>query len=518
MANPAADSLGRRYLSKLCSNVATIPLFFVLEAVLPRALGPAAYGNYNFSTTLFQNFTNFLDMGTSTCLNTALAKRPREFGLVAFYARVVLVMLLLCLLTGAAMYVPGAGSLLLPGVPLWMALPAAIWAYITWCGRIARGMNDALGITTRSELTRIGVNLFSALALLALYYSGVLTLPVLFGHQYLTLTLLAGGFLLILYRFWNVSLRTIPWKLSSVQRDAYIKEFARYSMPLFVTALCSALALSGERWMLQLFSGSVEQGYFSLAQKIGIACFLFVTAMTPLLMRELAVAHGRNDPQEMARLLDRYAPLVYSVAAWLSCFALVEAPAVLRLFGGEQFAGALLTVQIMTLYPIHQGYGQIAGAVFYASGNTGTLRNVSLVILCLGLVAAWVMLAPAHLGGLHLGAEGLAWKMLLMQFAGVNLMLFLCRGIAPFNYARNLAHQILCPLVLLSLAFLTRYGTEFLGLGEATGILRFFASGILYSVLTLCLVPALPFILGLHREELANQWRRLRSRTPFQCL
>ena len=81
MTTPAKNvSLGRRYLFKLVSNVATIPLFFVLEAVLPRALGPAAYGNYNFSTTLFQNFTNFLDMGTSTCLYTSLSKRPGEFG------------------------------------------------------------------------------------------------------------------------------------------------------------------------------------------------------------------------------------------------------------------------------------------------------------------------------------------------------------------------------------------------------------------------------------------------------
>ena len=505
------DSLGRRYLSKLFSNVATIPLFFVLEAVLPRALGPAAYGNYNFSTTLFLNFTNFLDMGTSTCLNTALAKRPGEFGLAAFYLRVACFMLFLCLLAGGALSAPGAGDLLMPGVPLWMALPAALWAYLTWAGRVARGMNDALGITTRSELVRVGVNLFSALALLALYAGGVLTLPVLFGHQYVTLALLAGGFLLILRGAWSHGGSPRSWRLSRAQRAAYSGEFRRYSLPLFVTALCSAAALSAERWLLQFFSGSVEQGYFSLAQKIGIACFLFVTAMTPLLMRELAVAHGRNDRAAMGRLLDRYAPMVYAVSAWLSCFALAEAPAILRLFGGAEFSGALVTVQIMALYPMHQGYGQIAGAVFYATGETRRLRNISLVTLVLGLAAAWAMLAPRALGGLDMGAEGLAWKMLLVQILGVNLLLFLCRGAAPFKYLRNLAHQIVCPALLVLAALATRYGTEYGNIGGADSLPRFFLSGVLYCGLTLFLACGFPFALGLRRGELAAQWSRLRQ-------
>lgn len=508
MVLSATDSLGRRYLFKLCSNMATIPLFFVLEAVLPRALGPAAYGNYNFATALFQNFTNFLDLGTSTCLNTALAKRPSEFGLTAFYSRIALAMLLLCLLAGAAMYIPGVGGLLLPDVPLWMALPAAIWAYITWAGRVARGMNDALGITSRSEMVRIGVNLFSALVLLALFFSGILNLPVLFGHQYLTLGLLAGGFLYVLRDSWNPPAK--PWRLSAGQRNTYIKEFSRYSLPLFITALCSAIALSGERWMLQFFSGSVEQGYFSLAQKIGVACFLFVTAMTPLLMRELAVAHASSDPKEMARLLDRYAPMVYSVAAWLSCFALVETPAVLQLFGGRQFGEAVLTVQIMALYPIHQGYGQIAGAVFYATGETKRLRNISVIFLVIGLITAWVLLAPEHLGGFHLGAKGLAWKMLLVQAAGVNFMLFACRRAAPFKYVRNLLHQVLCPATLIGLAFLARYGTQ--SLGNATDLPRFVASGILYTALSLTLTIVFPFALGLRRGEIGAQLQRLRSR------
>ena len=498
-----ADSLGKRYLFKLASNIASIPLYLIMEGVLPRALGPASYGNYAFSTILFQNFTNFLDMGTSTCLSTSLAKRQREFGLIAFYFRIGIFMLAACLLAGAATYLPGASELIMPGVPAWMALPAALWAYITWTGRVARSMNDALGITTRGELVRVGVNIFSGMALLALFVSGLLSLPTLFLHQYATLGLMTAGFIFILRRFWkeNVNAESVSWRLSREQLRSYIKEFRRYSSPLFVTALFSALMLSGERWLLQFFEGSVQQGYFSLSQKLGAACFLFVTAITPLLMREMAVAHGNKDRSAIAGLLDRYAPMVYAFSAWLACFILIEAQAVVNLFGGKQFAEAMLPVQIMALYPVHQGYGQLAGAVFYAAGETRLLRNLTIATTSLGLVFAWFMLAPAKMGGLQLGATGLALKMVLVQMVAVNLLFFFGRKIAPFGFLRNLVHQVICLAVLLGLAYITRHVTLFAGLGSGSSIPRFFCSGILYVLLSIPLAFVFPFVFGLAKGE-----------------
>ncbi len=492
---------------KLASNVATIPLFFILEAVLPRALGPANYGNYNFATLLFYQLITFLDMGTPTCLSTTVAKRPQEFGLVAFYARVALVILGLTLLAGGIMLLPPFGDWLMPGVPVWLALPAALWAYLTWLGRVIRSVNDALGITTSSELVRIAVNVTSALVLLGLFFAGWLNITLVFSHQYATLALLCVGFAATLRNAWKPR----QWGLSRPQTAAYSKEFWRYSGPLFTMMLVSAIAVSGERWILQFFDGSVGQGYFSLSQKISMGCFLFVTAMTPLLMRELAVAHGRNDPREMGRLLDRLAPMIYAVAAWFSCFTTIEAVPVVRLFGGAAFADALLPVQIMTLYAMHQGYGQVAGAVFYASGNTKVLRNVTVVGLAAGLATAFFLMAPPAWGGLSLGATGLAIKMVGVQFITVNVLLFLCKRVAPFNYGRNIVHQILCPACFLGLALACRSGTLAALAGQEDGFARFFLSGVVYTALTGILVLAWPFLIGLQRDDLRRLWHKAKA-------
>ncbi|MDR3175646.1 MAG: lipopolysaccharide biosynthesis protein [Desulfovibrio sp.] len=501
------DSLGKRYLFKLASNIASIPLYLVMEAVLPRALGPSAYGHFGFSTAIFQNFTNFLDLGTSTCLTTALAKRPGEFGLGAFYLRISACVFILCMAAALAMHLPGAGEALMPGLPLWLAVPAAFWAYLTWFARVARGADDALGLTTASECVRIGANILAVAVLLSLYATGLLTLPVLFAQQYLCLGLGAAGFIFVMRRAFA---RPRRLALSGEEWKSYAREFAAYCSPLFVLALCSAFALSAERWMLQFFEGSVEQGYFSLSQKIGAACILFVTAMTPLLTRELAVAHARRDPAEMARLLDRYAPMLYALCAWMSCFVLAESRTILLIFGGEAFADALPSVRVLALYPVHQAYGQVAAAIFYAGGKTRALRNISLATLLLGLAVSWLLLAPARFCGLGLGAFGLALKMVFIQFLSVNLLLFAARREAPFGYARNLLHQLLCPPVFLGAAFLASGIASFWdGAGD---IPRFLASGAGYALISLLLLLACPAVCGLSRADL----RALLNRLPFK--
>ena len=73
---PQQASLARRYMGKLLANIATVPVYLIMEAVLPRALGPQVYGNFNFSTSVFTQLTGFLDMGTSTCFYNALSPAP----------------------------------------------------------------------------------------------------------------------------------------------------------------------------------------------------------------------------------------------------------------------------------------------------------------------------------------------------------------------------------------------------------------------------------------------------------
>lgn len=501
-------TLARRYAVKLVANMVSVPVYLVMEALLPRALGPRVYGDYNFATALFQQFSGFLDMGSSTCFYNALSRRRMDTALCAFYLRVVLLVFAALLAFGLIFLWRPVGEWALPDVPLWFAPLAAFWAFLTWLARVLRSMNDALGVTVASELWRASLSLVGAAALAVLFFLGQLNVSTLFIQQYLLLGLTAYAYWRVTAQYWRQAGVRPRLDVSTARRTVYSRRFFAYSHPLFVQAALSFAMLSAERWLLQWFDGSAQQGFYALSQKVGMACFLFVSAMTPLLMREFSIAWGKKDTDGMGSLLARFAPPLYAVAAYFSCFTAAEAREMVNIFGGAEFAAAAAPVQIMALYPMHQAYGQMAGSVFHAAGKTSVLRDVTACECVYGLLFAWFMLAPADLYGLNLGAAGLAIKTVATQFITVNLYLWLASRVAPFNFRRNVFHQLYCAALFLALAFAAREISAVF----AAGFWRFFLSGVIYSFAVAAVCLRFPRVLGFSRSEAAELARRFLRR------
>lgn len=502
----STPSLAKRYLGKLLANIATVPMYLVMEAVLPRALGPQVYGNFNFAINLFTQFTGFLDMGTSTCFYNALSRRQQEASLVAFYGRVSLLVLLITLIAGLLLLVPQIGVFLLPDVPLWYAPLAAIYGFLLWGTRVVRSMNDALGLTIQGELLRSALNLLCAVLFLLLFVVEFLNVGTLFSVHYVIMGGTVIGCLILMRRSWS----GLTFSLPSGQVRAYVREFTDYSSPLFVQALLSASALSAERWLLQWFDGGVQQGYFALSQRVSIACFMFVSAMTPLIMRELAISWGKKDLERMGDLMNRFAPMLFGIAAWFSCFTAVEASMLVLLFGGSQFVAALIPVQIMAFYPAHQAYGQLASSVFHATSKTKILRNVAFLEHFGGFVFVWLLVAPQDHFGMGLGATGLAIKTVVGQFVIVNLLLYLASRLIPFRFLKNLLLQVLILGAFLGLAWCSR-NTTLLFLTEEQSFVRFLLSGIVYFLLSLALAFLCPRLFGWSRQDLKEVVRRVHN-------
>lgn len=504
-------SLARRYIFKLLANVIAVPVYLIMEALLPRALGPQAYGNYSFAVNFFQQLSGFLDMGTSTCFYNALSRRQRETGLFTFYMRIAAIIGICMLCWGILLMWPPLGYALMPDTPLFFAPLAAMWALLTWLGRVLRSTNDALGATIASELWRSVLSLVGVAVLALLFYCDHLNIYSLFVQQYALLGSMCVAFWLVSHRHWHREHASVSLHIAPGQGRAYGREFFAYSHPLLIQALLSFLMLTAERWLLQYFDGSAQQGFYALSQKVSMACFLFVSAMTPLLMREFSVAWGRGDVLAMGCLLKRFAPGLYVLAAYFSCFTVVEGQTLVEIFGGSEFLAATLPVQIMALYPLHQAYGQMAGSVFHASGKTKVLRNLTACECVYGLGAAWFLLAPPHLGGLNLGAVGLAIKTVTVQFLSVNICLFIASNMLGISFWRNLAHQLISVALFLLLAFISHWLVWYAPLHLET-FWRFVLTGIFYTSLAVLSVFACPVIIGLSYREFKELLRRAKRR------
>jgi O-antigen/teichoic acid export membrane protein len=510
MSQTTDDSLKKRYLYKLSTNLVGLGIALVTQALIPRGLGPKAYGDFHFLTGFFGSVQNFLDMGTSTCFFTKLSQRPDDSRLVSFYLYVVGLSTLLILLFVVGADFVSMSSRLWPDQEMIYVYFAAIFAILAWVSGIAARMGDAYGVTVATEKARIIQKIFGFAVLVYLYFINQLHLAQFFFYNYLILLFLMGALVWIISKkgFYSKHHRS----LSGGQAKAYGKEFYHYSHPLFIAALAGNAATILDRWWLQTFAGSEQQGFFGFSFLIGTAYMLFANAMEPLLMREFAIAYVKKDYEQIAAIFRQYVPSFYSLAAFFSCFVAVQSEKVIHIMGGSKYLDAGPVVMIMAFFPIHQSYGQLSGSLLFATNQTVLMRNISIAVSLIGIPITYFLVAPVGKMGLNAGAAGLAIKMVAMQFIGVNIQLYFNTKMLKLNFWRYVVHQVLIVSCLLLLAAAASRIVDSLFRERGMVIASFILSGILYTALTLGLAFLFPRIFGLKSADLKSIVDKMRQK------
>lgn len=494
------DSLKKRYLAKLSANLVGLVINVVTQAIIPRGLGPKSYGDFHFLSNFFTQVVGFLDMGTSIGFYTKLSQRRQDFGIVSFYLRFVCLASFLVFVFVWCAQATGSYVTLWPDEKLFYIYLAAIWGILAWFVQIVNKMADAYAVTVSTEIARIIQKGLGLALILGLFFTSQLNLTNFFFYHYFTLIFLILAFIWVLERKGYTLRRS--WKLPLNKIKAYAREFYSYSHPLFVYALVGLIVGILDRWMLQKFSGSVEQGFYGLSYQIGAVCFLFTSAMTPLITREFSIAFGEKDLREMARLFRRYIPMLYAIAAYFACFIAVQADKVTFIMGGAKYHQAAMAVSIMAFYPIHQTYGQLSGSVFFATGQTALYRNIGVVFMLIGLPLTYFLLAPQEKLGLDTGATGLAIKMVALQFIGVNVQLYYNARLLGLRFWRYVGHQVMSVGCLLGIALIAMVCVD-RGLALQNKVFySFFLAGVLYTLMVMTLVYCQPIFFGLNRQDL----------------
>lgn len=498
--NNREDSLKKRYTYKLFTNIIGLIISLCTQAIIPRGLGPKAYGDFGFLNSFFDQIISFFDMGTSLGFYTKLSKRPREASLVSFYFHYVGVVAILAVTFVVVAHLTGIYTKLWPGQVLAYVYCAVFLCLFVWINQIMNQMTDAYGLTVYSEVGKVCQKTVGLLLIILLFMFDKLNLLNYFFYNYLIVFLLIYILVKIMKHYGLLQ----NWKLTVYEMKKYIKEFYQYSHPLFVYSIVGLFISIFDRWLLQIFGGSVQQGFFSLSFQIGAICFLFSGTMTPLMMREFSIAHGEKNYIHMAYLFRRYIPLFYSITAFFSCFIVVHAKNVIYLFGGDAYKKALIAVAIMAFYPVHQTYGQLCGSMFYATDRTRLYRNIGIVFMIIGLPLTYFLIAPKEKFGLNAGATGLAVKMVFIQFIWTNGQLYFNTRFLKLSFIKYLGHQILSVGCLLVIAFLTSVGIRQIPIIRYTLIPNFILSGILYSGIVIIFVYFYPAIIGMKKQDLKS--------------
>lgn len=169
-------SLKRRYVAKLAANLVGLAINMVTQIIIPRGLGPKAFGDFSFLSNFFTQFVGFFDMGTSTGFFTKLSQRQKDFGLITFYLGfAIIASIALFLFVLIVSFTPVAMNIW-PDQLMFFVYLAAIWGIFSWIIQILNKIVDAFGLTVPAELARILQKFLGLILILGLFFSKQLNL------------------------------------------------------------------------------------------------------------------------------------------------------------------------------------------------------------------------------------------------------------------------------------------------------------------------------------------------------
>jgi len=454
------DSLKKRYIFKLFKSCIDFLINILILLFVPRALGPEAYGSFNFIRDSFKNILNLSDLNLGSAhINYAARNENSNFASNVYFSYTTLVGVVLLLfilfinLIGFSVYIFPQQD---PGY-LFMG---ALLAYLMYIFNGVMGLSDSKGITSGFEIRSIFVSIFVFLILVIIYLTDNLNLKNFFIQRivlYIMLLLFGAKYL---YQKGYLRLRFV--NLNDHESRVIITNFISFSQPLIILSFIGILFSFFDRWFMQIIYGSVSQGYFSLAFTLSSISSLFLAPMVPLLMQSIAISDEKGNLSGIQKAFDNV-KIIYLIGALLSLFFFFHSTELINLIGGEEYKSAKTTVLIMSLYPLHVVYGQFCGGVLIALRKTKLYRDISLVSSFLGVIITYFLLAPGSffIPGLELNSMGLALKFVLVQFSSVTLQLYFVSKIIDVNFTHYLRSQfiILIPIFIIGILenFLRNY-------------------------------------------------------------
>lgn len=494
------DSLKKRYVIKLLASFIAGIFNIILIAIVPKALGPIAFGQFSYLQQFFSQLIAFLDAGTSTAFFIKLSAKHERKELLAFYfifsALLFITLYLFVYLTD----IFDCSMHLLPNIPVYYIYFGLWFGFLTWLTQVYIKISDAYALTVSVEVIKILHKVFSLLLLLFFIHYLVFDLVSYFYFHYLSLI----SFILILtVLFVKKDIFTSEIMTFKLAYKQLTKEFIDFSSPLIIFNIVAIAIGLFDIWLLQKVSGSVETGFYGLAYSIAAMCFLFTGAMTPLITREFSKAYAKKETQEIKKLFKRYIPMLYAVAAYFGIFISFESENLIEIFTDEKFKNAYLVLVVMAFYPIHQTYGQLSGSLFFALEKTTLYRNIGLISSLIGLIFTFILIYM-----MELGAVGFAWKMILIQIISVNIQLYFNTKLLNLRVLPFLAHQIYTIVFFCVIAYLS---TKIFFIGE-NGILFFIIKGCMYTILVLIGTIFFPYIFASSRSELLRLAQSLKAK------
>ena len=493
-------SVKNRFLTSLFANIFRSAISLITGLLIARWLGPSDYGRMSFLIVSFTAFRTLMDMGSSSAYFTFLSQRKRSKKFVSFFWRWIGLQFMFILVLVGLLFPSNLINEIWKGESRSLVILALVTTFVqltVWpiTSQMAEANRKTIAIQRLNTIVVI-IHLF---VLLFLWYFGRMMLPSIFIALIVEWSIASW----IASKMYSNSIDDVPTLNDELDTPSSVfNEFFKYCLPFIPYAWISFTHDFADRWMLQRWGGAKEQAFYTISYQLATISLLATTSILRIFWKEIAEANFNNDFERVKQLYLRVSKGLYFIAS-ISAGAFVPwTSEIINILLGNQYKGAYTTMLLMFVYPIHQSIGQIGSTMLMATNKTSVQVKLGIGFMLVSIIVVYFMLAPsdALIPGLGLASGGLAWKMVLMQFLQVNILIWLLSKI--FNWEYDWKFQIygLLPTIILGF-FIKIFIVTFF---ELHVILNLIIYGFLYIASISLLVLSFPGIAGLSKNELLD--------------
>lgn len=504
-----STSVKTRFLVSVGTNLVRSIFGFASGLLVARGLGPSSYGDLAFLLGSFSAILSLIDMGSANAFYTFLSRRAQGLAFFLTYFLWVGLQLLITLLF-VAWIIPdslfqriwlGHDREIVIVALLVVFLQQQVWQTVTQIG-------ESMRKTVKVQL----LNLFITIT----YLVGIVILTVLAKLSLTSIMLLMIGQYVIgaALAYWVLGRSLIVTTDEEASLKKMAQDYWKFCGPLIMLSLAVFLYNFADKWMLQNFGGSIQQGYFQIANQFAAVSLLATSSILSVFWKEIAHAWENNDIARVERLYRKVSRGLVMVGAIISGLLIPWALQIVTITLGIQYAQAWPVLALMLLYPIHQSMGQIGGTMFVARGQTKMHMYITVCTIAVSIPITYLLLAPMVDFGLGMGAMGLAIKNVLLGVISVNIQAWII--------ARNSGWKFdwVFQVVGISLMIMIGYFAKFLvsqawnldNISVTSLIAPVMLDCLLYAVLVLWLIRLQPWLLGLEKDDVVNMIKSLELR------
>lgn len=509
------QSIKRRVLISLFSNIVRSGLNFISVLLLARSLSSSGYGDLMFLIGSFVAIRSLMDLGAANAFFTFISQgEKRSIHYILYFSWLIIQFVLLGLfiqiLCPASLF-----EIIWLGHSRYLVLLAFIASFLQQQGwQTINQIGESERKTVWNQIFGVSIAVTNLLGIILLGFFGTLNII-----NILIFYIIEYSIILIIAFF---TLGTNKYlfcpNLGEMKIRSVVPEYIKYCYPLVMITVIGFLYNYIDTWILQYFGGSTQQGLFQIANQVAMISLLATSSVLNIFWKEIAAAYEQNDKEKVQRIYFKAMRGMVMFGAVISGFLVPWTNQIIQLLLGEAYSNAAPILVIMFFYPIHQSMGQLTGAFFFATKQTRIYSIASIIIMLISMPVTYFFQAPSSgylFPGLGLGALGLALKTVIINIVGVNISVYIISRLQGWNY--NYSHQLYAIALTSMVGYISYWGAHLIGSSsyncsiKMTLLLQGLIGAIIYFPSILLLIYYIPGLAGVSRLEVQTITQRIKG-------